>query len=471
MRRRERLVRKFGSSALIILFLGLIGYASPAMPSTSEQTHSLPIQSIAERACTSFCLDNGDHCVFGANMDNTLEMGLLFVNKRHVLKTTWDPSTSGEYARWISRYGSVTVNLVGYQMAWAGMNEAGLMISTMSLSETQGPIPDERPPFQGPFWMQYQLDNHSTVAQVIASDAEIRLVESTVDHYLVCDRTRACATIEFLDGKLVDHTGESLPVKALTNSTYRESVSTWAQSQLDETQPKEESLPRFAMAADRTVAFEPSSSDQAVTYAFETLDAVSRDDTAWSFVFDPVDLRVHFRTNDNPRIRYLDLTAFDFSCRTPSRLLEVHADLSGDVSDEPTAYTHEVSLNHTLSFFTQYEGMGLSPFFVNALVRGVESFRCVDGDVSTQPDLTLYRPLLPVPMMWGGLALLDQLWPVWISLVVLSLAFVIWRMQVDQPASPGRRLAWVLATILLGLFGVLAYLLTRRKKRRVAKEA
>ena len=97
-----------------------------------------------------------------ANLDNTLEMGLLFVNKRHVLKTTWDPSTSGEYARWISRYGSVTINFLGYQMAWAGMNEAGLMISTMSLNDTQGPSPDEKLPFESPFWMQYQLDLHNT---------------------------------------------------------------------------------------------------------------------------------------------------------------------------------------------------------------------------------------------------------------------------------------------------------------------
>jgi len=185
-------------------------------------------------------------------------------------------------------------------------------------------------------------------------------------------------------------------------------------------------------------------------------------------------LRVHFRTDRNPRVRYLDLAAIDFSCRTPVRLLDVHADLSGDVGDELTAYTHEVSLNHSLSSFTQYEAMSLPPFLVNALVRDMESFPCVDGDVSTQPDLTLYRPLLPPSVIWGGLALLHQLWPIWIPLVVLSLAFVIWRLavgQVGQPASPGRRLAWVLVTILLGPFGLLAYLMTRRKKNHMAKAA
>ena len=143
---------------ILLIFLVLIGYALPATSPTFAETGLLPLQSVSPGACTAFCLDNGDHCVFGANQDNTLEIGLLFVNKRQVVKTTWDPSASGEYARWISRYGSVTVNFVGYQMAWAGMNEAGLMISTMSVAATQGPILDERPPFPGPFWMQYQLE-------------------------------------------------------------------------------------------------------------------------------------------------------------------------------------------------------------------------------------------------------------------------------------------------------------------------
>jgi penicillin V acylase-like amidase (Ntn superfamily) len=168
--------------SLLLISLVLIGYPSSLLQQAIAHIFSRSLPPASPGLCTSFCLDNGDHCVFGTNMDNSLDSGLLFVNKRHVLKTTWDPSTSGQFARWISRYGSVTVNFISYQMAWGGMNEAGLMISTMSLNETQGPITDERLPFQGPFWMQYQLDTHSTIEQVIASDAEIRLPESQIDH-------------------------------------------------------------------------------------------------------------------------------------------------------------------------------------------------------------------------------------------------------------------------------------------------
>jgi hypothetical protein len=111
-------------------------------------------------------------------------------------------------------------------MAWAGMNEAGLMISTMALGETQNPEPDERPPLASSFWAQYQLDNFSTVEEVIASDDEIRIAD-TVDHYLVCERQGDCATLEFLEGEMVVHTGGTLPVKALTNSAYQEAVELW----------------------------------------------------------------------------------------------------------------------------------------------------------------------------------------------------------------------------------------------------
>ena len=82
---------------------------------------------LTEQACTSFCLDNAGGAVFGSNYDNEIWEGLLFVNKRGVTKTGWEAGTTGRYARWTAEYGSVTFNLAGAQMAWAGMNEVGLI--------------------------------------------------------------------------------------------------------------------------------------------------------------------------------------------------------------------------------------------------------------------------------------------------------------------------------------------------------
>ena len=420
------------------------------------------------RACTSFCLDNGGYCVFGANQDNPIDAGMVTVKRRQVLKTAWEPSTTGEYARWISRYGSVTFDYAGYQMAWAGMNEAGLMMSTMALMKTRNPAPDARPPLQSPLWMQYLLDSYSTVQEVIASDALVR-PKDNADHFLICDRTGACAVIEFLGGQMVYHTGESLPVAALTNNVYEDSVKAWQKGR-----PTNESLRRFVIAADSVTGFEPTSAESAVEAAFDTLADVARHDNAWRIVFDPANLQVHFRTNRNPQIRTVDLAKLDFSCSAPILVQDIHADLSGDISDAFSPYSHRAGVEHTLGFLDRYTRVAYSPLEIEVLLRGMASFPCrkdaLVGQTGAPPALEDGNLLLPPHVVWAGLAVLHWVWPVWALLVVLSLAYVVWRMARSGPASWGKRLVWIVAVILFGPFGLLAYLVGYRRRRRAAEE-
>ena len=443
---------------LTFLLAGSSPVIAPSMPAQVDMPAILPA---ASQACTSFCLDNGDHCVFGANQDNPIDAGLLFVNKRNVQKTGWDPSTTCKYPRWVSKYGSVTIVHAGYQMAWAGMNEAGLMLSTMALDQTRNPARDARPPLVSAFWMQYQLDNHSTVAEVMASDAYLRIAD-TVDHYLVCDRKGDCAVIEFLDGQMVYYTRESLPVKALTNSPYQASLQAWSYGLVDN------SLRRFAQAAERAKAFQPTSAPAAVDYAFDTLAQVALDVNAWHIVFDPVNRQVHLRTNKNPQRRYVDFGKLDFSCRTPVTMLDVQANLAGGVSGSFVPYSHEVSLAHTLGFFAKYERLNYPPFLIETLLRGLESSPCREGDTPVSAGLMeAYSSLLPPTVTWVGLAVFYRAWPVWVLLTLLSLAFVIWRLARQGPAPWRRRLIWVLAVAIWGPFGLLIYLVVHRKHRRV----
>jgi len=334
----------------------------------------------ASRACTSFCLDDGGHCVFGTNFDNTIREGLLFVNKRNVSKTGWDPGTTGEYASWTSKYGSFTFNLAGYQLVWAGMNEAGLAISTMALPETQNPAPDERPPLVSPLWMQYQLDNCGTVEEVLASDSLVRIAD-TVDHYLVCDRTGDCAAIEFLGGQMVYRTDETMPVKALTNRLYDESVRAWHTNRLSGN-----ALRRFGIAADRVTSFEPSGEASAVAYAFDTLAGASQEQvggnvpTQWSIVFDTQVLRVYFRTQTNSQIRSIDFGALDFSCGAPAQMLDIHEDLSGDISGALVAYSHQAGLDHLIDFLDKYDPVDMSQDQIEAIMQHLEGFVCTAGD-------------------------------------------------------------------------------------------
>ncbi len=518
-------------------------------------------------ACTSFCLDNGDHCVFGTNMDHgTLQVGQAFVNKRHVLKTAWEPSTSGKYARWISKYGSVTFNAAAYQLVWGGMNEAGLMISTMSLLDTVAQAPDARPPLWSPFWIQYQLDNHSTIDEVIASDA---IARSTMeyDHYLVCDRTGECAIIEFLNGKMVVYAGASLPVKALANSSYQDALTAletgiywkveaigvspdgpaakagirekdWitaidgvalvGEQSIDtffsvltqhtagdevsltalhpgETNPvtlvlematlpedmskyvlppevpvqvlalgflpnfSGDFLTRFVTAAQWVKAFEPTSSESAVTYAFDALKAVSVEDTVWSAVFDPAGAQIHFRTNQNPQIRSIDFEQLDFSCQAPVMMLDVHAPGAGDISHSLEEYSHQMALDHAEYVAANAWQVDVSAFYVETVLQGFESFPCMEENAAALDDPNQYledHPVLLPPLFgWGSRAIFDRLKPIWVTVTIVSLVITIWLLERSPRAPRGKWLLWALLVIFLGPFGLLIYWLTYRKYR------
>ena len=148
----------------------------------------------ASHACTTFCLDTHDELVVGQNFDWINGDALIIFNKRNVTKTAFLPPSwaGGEPVSWTSKYGSVTVNFLGREFPFEGMNEAGLVVSAMDLGLTEYPAPDARPAITHLQWIQYQLDTAATVADVIASDLKLRINKA--------DTTRAC-TFLFVTAK------------------------------------------------------------------------------------------------------------------------------------------------------------------------------------------------------------------------------------------------------------------------------
>jgi penicillin V acylase-like amidase (Ntn superfamily) len=387
----------------LVLTLLLSGCALPAA-SPGPASTGLYAAPAAGPACTSFYLDNGGHLIHGANLEHGhVYKGLLYVNRRNVAKEGLDPATTGEIARWTSKYGSVTFNLVGYEFPWGGMNEAGLTFSTMSLRESRNPAPDGRPPLQEPFYAQYLLDNCSTVEEVMATDARIRILDP-LSHFLFCDRTGECVTVEFLGGKTVYHTGDELPVKALTNSTYRDSVKAWRKGRLSD-----QSLVRFGIAADRAQGFDAAGTESAIDYAFDTLYMADGDrrggpSAQWSIVFDAQHWQIHFRTKRTPQIRSLDFDRIDFSCDAPVLMLDIHEDLSGDISQDLDPYSHSRSVEHFVQFFREW-GMDVSRARTEKLVDHLEGFSCAKAAPAARPSGPTKYAVQPVQAgngSWGG---------------------------------------------------------------------
>ena len=300
--------------------------------------------------CSSFFLKNGEQMVFGKNYDWHLEFGYLMINKRGVAKTAMQAGTTTDSpATWTSRYGSVTFNQYGREFPMGGVNEAGLAIEVMMLHETEYPMPDSRPVIKNLQWVQYQLDRFRTVEELLAGLSLVRIppLETYGLHYFACDKTGQCASIEFLKGRTVIHTQETLPVPVLTNSTYRNSLSFFKQAgahAAGDLQVGIGSLDRFARAAGLIQAFNPKKSGSLLDYASSILKSVAMGAyTKWSIIYDLRNERVYFKTLSKPELKFVDLRAIDFSCGTPVRALDLNLNAAGNVHTSFGNYTRPMN--------------------------------------------------------------------------------------------------------------------------------
>src|SRR6266850_694055 len=169
---RRLIMKTFGCAAIVLLSL-------------------CPNQSLA---CTTFCLVGKGEVLFGRNYDWTVGDALVLVNKRGVAKTaTIIDSYKG--AKWVSKYGSVTFNQYGRENPTGGMNEVGLVVEQMWLSETEYPKVDTRPAVGTQEWIQYLLDNSATTAEAIKNVEGVRIESDVKVHYQINGKAGNTASV------------------------------------------------------------------------------------------------------------------------------------------------------------------------------------------------------------------------------------------------------------------------------------
>lgn len=341
-------------------------------------------------ACSTFQLQHGKRLVVGKNFDWHTDIGMVIINKRNAAKAALLASPE-KPAQWVSKYGSITFNQVGREFPFSGINEAGLIVEIMWLDETKYPAADERAAIGELQWIQYQLDNCSSVNEVIKSDAVIRISRANPVHYLVGDRHGKVVTIEFIDGKLVYHTADKLPVKALTNDTYKKSLEYLKTHEGFGGQQKfsftSDSLDRFATVVKKIKDYrsQRQPSTPIVEYAFDILSSVSQGKvTVWSIVYDVPHSRIYFKTVRKNEIKVIDLRDFDFTCGPPVKVLDMNTDLKGNVTRQFVDYTTEMNLKMVFSVFNNYKSKnfmtGISDFALEILARFPENLKCNQTD-------------------------------------------------------------------------------------------
>ena len=323
-----------------------------------------------ESSCSTFMLHTDEAHLIGHNLDSTYAVpGTIVVNKRNVEKTGFSLyelvlgfKPPNPTITWTSRYGSVTFNAWGKEFIDGGINEVGLYIHEMTLGETVFPEDDERPKMFMMQWMQYQLDNYASVEEVLANFSRI-VLDGWTWHFFVSDRGGNTAVIEFADGEPNIYSDDSMPIPVLCNTAYPEELANLEEYKgfggEKRVRLRDKRTARFVHAAEM-IRSAPSSADS--NYGFEILKNLERGLTQWSIVIDANHGRVYFRTSLGRRTKYIDMHRFDFSSDTHAKVLDINADLRGDVFEHFVDYSPELNrqaVKEGIESTDSYEG-GLS---------------------------------------------------------------------------------------------------------------
>lgn len=282
-------------------------------------------------SCTTFFISKNGQMIFGRNYDWITDAGMVCTNLKGLSKTSMQ-TENGETINWVSQYGSITFNQYGKEFPTGGMNEKGLVVELMWLDETKYPSPDTRPAIGVLQWIQYQLDNCTTIDEIIATDKKLRIsaTGTTPLHYLVADANGNAATVEFLNGKMVVHKGKDLLVPVLTNNIYDESIKAYKNSSAN----GNNSLERFSEACSMIQKFNAGTvSKSLINYSFDILGEVAQGDyTKWSIVYDITNKTIQFKTNRFKQVKTVNFSTFDFNCNSTAKVWDMNQAGNGSIN-------------------------------------------------------------------------------------------------------------------------------------------
>lgn len=320
----------------------------------SSLVSSLFITPTSGYSCTTLSFNNDTQTIYARNYDFPSGEGYVMVNRRNTKKVGLVPVSGPVPAQWTSQYGNVTFNQFGRELPLGGMNEAGLVVEVMVLDETDyGTYNTGEQALNEAQWIQYQLDNFSNVADMIAAQKDLRIVPFAMKlHYLACDRQKQCAIFEYLNGSAHINTGYDLTlnnkrIAVLANSTYQDSTAYLKNFQGfggDQKLPEgPASLARFARAASH-VQQEAKNMDP-IEKAFAALQDVAQPGfTKWHIIYDQTAKAIAFQPVGFPARKWIYFADLDFSCKQPVVAIDINGDHIGNINSYWQPLTREDNL-------------------------------------------------------------------------------------------------------------------------------
>jgi penicillin V acylase-like amidase (Ntn superfamily) len=249
---------------------------------------------------------------------------------------------------------------MGIDLPSYGLNEAGLFVVELALDGTRS-LPDaSRPNMFYAQWIQYQIDNFSSVEELVANLPKTPVIDwwprFKGSHFFVADAQGQTAAIEIIDGKLAVSTGERMKIPVLCNGPYQDELARLGQykpfggAKTFDLASRSSWDTRFIRLAHRLANY-PADSDALppVQFAWKTLDEVGAG--VWQLVVDVTNRTLYFRTQACKSIKSIDLRQCDFSTHSPILFADLHLNIKGDITPLLAGWTPEINQAYVLSGF------------------------------------------------------------------------------------------------------------------------
>ncbi len=350
--------------------------------------------------------------LFGRNLDWYSGEGYIIKNNRGIEKYSYSLGNAVP-AHWVSKYGSVTFNQIGKEQPYGGINEAGLVAEQLWLHGTT--YKDNHNHTVSELeWVQYQLDNYSTVEEVAAHihTLTIKPVKATV-HYFIADKTGNALVIDFIGGQafLQFKKGNH---QVLTNSTYESSCMYYENNKSSFSKSSRSSEDRFCQVSNAVSANQVQNANAAFSVLQSSAENKPNYKTYWSIVYDLQLMKVYYQTFGDSTTRSFDLKDFDFSSSSKTtgcniqqnkflqteytypinrsllegslKAMNIHLDIELAATHQMNPSKHVVDTLFQNNYFTLYtifklKNSGGNLFYT--IASGSESFYTRRGGVST----------------------------------------------------------------------------------------
>ena len=344
---------------------------------------------VISKACSAFMLKGENYCFVGFNENWKTMPGMVVMNKRDVHKQSlnWAQLTSdipnnGKKASWVSKYGSVSFNLLGIDLPCYGINEKGLFIVELFLDKTFSVSDSTKPNMFWAQWIQYQLDNFSSVEEVIFNLKDSPIIDwwptFPGSHFFISDKQGKTAAIELIEGKFHISYNENMPIPVLCNEEYQKEVenikiyktfggkedfnmSTWEWND------------RFAKAAHNIKIFDLNKMSP---FDFSWSLLANLIAGQWQMVYDIINNKVYFRSDIGKDIKYVDIAQCNFSDSLLPKFLDINSPLKGDVFADFEILTEKTNSTYVAKGFPigyENEAFYSSPMYT-ALKRNLQDY-------------------------------------------------------------------------------------------------